>query len=61
MARIACVGALIGLYGLAELQPLPLTQTAVIVSYAFVFSLVINDIVKLALLTRVRPSKHLLR
>lgn len=57
----ACVGALIGLYGLAELQPLPLTQTAVIVSYAFVFSLVINDIVKLALLTRVRPSKHLLR
>jgi len=57
----ACVGVLIGFYGLAELQPLPLMQTALIVTYALAFSLVINDIVKLALLTRARPSEHLLR
>ena len=48
----ACVGLMIGLYGLAELQPLPPKQTALIVSYAFAFSLVVNDILKLAVLTR---------
>lgn len=52
----ACVGVLIGLYGLAELQPLPPIQTALIVSYAFVFSLVVNDLLKLALLTRHAPQ-----
>ena len=48
----ACVGVMIGLYGLAELQPLPPKQTALIVSYAFAFSLVFNDFLKLAVLTR---------
>ncbi len=41
----ACVGILIGRYGLAEMQPLPLMQSAFIVGYALVCSLV-NDFVK---------------
>ena len=42
----ACVGLFIGVHGLAELRPLPLAQTAVIVSYSLVCSLGINDLVK---------------
>jgi H+-transporting ATPase len=44
----ACVGLLISTYGLAELQPLPLDRTALIVGYALVFSLGINDVIKSA-------------
>jgi H+-transporting ATPase len=45
-----CVGLLIGARGLGELAPLPLAQTAWVVGYAFVCSLVVNDLVKLLLL-----------
>ncbi len=48
----ACVGVFIGIYGLAELRPLPLQQTVLIVGYALLFSLGVNDMVKLALTAR---------
>jgi plasma-membrane proton-efflux P-type ATPase len=48
----AFVGILIGAYGLAELRPLPLIQTALIVSYALVCSLGVNDFIKSAFMAR---------
>jgi len=48
----ACAGVMIGLYGLAELAPLALDQTALIIGYALVCSLVVNDFVKVALIAR---------
>ena len=48
----ACAGLAIGVFGLGELQPLPLGETALIVGYALVFSLGVNDLAKLALITR---------
>jgi magnesium-transporting ATPase (P-type) len=50
LAADAGAGILIGIYGLAELAPLALGQTALILGYAFVCSLVVNDFVKVALL-----------
>ncbi len=47
-----CAGLLISVYGLAELQPLPLGQTALIVGFALVFSLGVNDLIKSAWLAR---------
>jgi hypothetical protein len=41
---------MIGIYGLAELEPLPLGQTALIIGYALACSLLVNDFVKVALL-----------
>lgn len=55
----ACVGVFVGIYGLAELQPLPLTQTTLIVSYALVFSLGANDMVKLAFIAWHARSERL--
>jgi H+-transporting ATPase len=52
LAGDACAGVMIGIYGLAELAPLPLGQTAVIIGYALVCSLVVNDFVKVALIAR---------
>jgi plasma-membrane proton-efflux P-type ATPase len=52
LAGDACAGVMIGIYGLAELAPVPLDQTALIFGYAFVCSLVINDFVKVALIAR---------
>jgi H+-transporting ATPase len=52
LAGDACAGVMIGIYGLAELAPLALGQTALIIGYAFVCSLVINDFVKVALIAR---------
>jgi magnesium-transporting ATPase (P-type) len=49
-------GLLIGRYGLAELQPLPLSETIVIVSYAFMFSLLANDLIKWWLIARMRTK-----
>lgn len=46
----AFAGVMIGTYGLAELAPLPLCQTVLIIGYAFVRSLVINDFAKVALI-----------
>jgi magnesium-transporting ATPase (P-type) len=48
----ACVGTAIGVYGLGELRPLPVTETACIVAYSVVFSLVANDFIKATLISR---------
>jgi magnesium-transporting ATPase (P-type) len=48
----AGVGLLISAYGLGELRPLPMAQTIFIIAYALIFSLAINDLIKLALLAR---------
>jgi hypothetical protein len=45
-----CVGALIGIYGLAELQPLPLGQIGLIIAYALICSMIANDFIKSALM-----------
>ena len=52
----ACAGVLIGLTGLAEMQPLPLDQTLFVVAYAIVCSLGVNDLVKRVLLVLHRPT-----
>jgi hypothetical protein len=52
----AIAGLLIGVIGFAELKPLPLSETGVIVGYACAFSLVVNDLVKIALMERYRPA-----
>jgi plasma-membrane proton-efflux P-type ATPase len=49
-----CAGILISVYGLAELRPLPPGETAWVIGYALVFSLVVNDFIKSALLARHR-------
>jgi magnesium-transporting ATPase (P-type) len=54
----AAVGLLIGALGLAEMKPLPTAETALIVGYACVFSLLVNDFFKVALMTRYRPSTY---
>jgi plasma-membrane proton-efflux P-type ATPase len=48
----ALVGISIGHFGLAELRPLPISQTATIFTYALICSLGINDQVKLLFLGR---------
>jgi plasma-membrane proton-efflux P-type ATPase len=48
------VGALIGLHGLAEMKPIPPVQTTLIMSYALIFALGINDLVKRMLIARPR-------
>ncbi len=50
----ACAGILIGLYGLAEMRPLPFGQSLFIVGYAIVCSLGVNDLVKTVLVGRDR-------
>jgi plasma-membrane proton-efflux P-type ATPase len=50
------IGVAIGAYGLAELRPLPIVQTALIVAYALVCSLGINDFVKCMLIGRYRKG-----
>jgi H+-transporting ATPase len=52
----ACAGVLIGYYGLAEMRPLPLVQSAFIVSYALACSLLINDFVKTMMIAPHRPA-----
>ena len=52
LASDACAGVLIGTYGLAELKPLPLAETAFIIGFALVCSLGVNDFVKVALIGR---------
>jgi H+-transporting ATPase len=52
----ALLGVLIGIYGLAELRPLPPAQTACIVGYALIFSLGVNDVVKSLFLARYRSA-----
>jgi len=45
----ACAGMLIGLYGLAEMRPLPFGETLFIAGYAMACMLGVNDLVKRAL------------
>jgi len=52
----ACLGILIGAYGLADLQPLPLAQTAFIIGYAILCSLGVNDLIKSALIARYKNT-----
>jgi plasma-membrane proton-efflux P-type ATPase len=52
----AFVGVLIGLIGIAELSPLPIAETVWVLGYALIFSLGINDVVKVLLIRRLAPS-----
>ena len=52
IAAGACLGVFVGVHGLAELRPLPLGQTAVVIGYAMVCFLVVNDWVKTILIAR---------
>jgi magnesium-transporting ATPase (P-type) len=52
LAADACLGVMIGLYGLGELRPLAPAQIAIIIMYALVCTLSVNDRAKLALLAR---------
>jgi hypothetical protein len=51
LAADGCIGAAIGLWGLDELAPLGCGPTAFVTGYALIFSLAINDRIKLALLS----------
>jgi magnesium-transporting ATPase (P-type) len=48
----AFAGAMVGGYGLGELRPLPPGQIVVVIAYALICSLLINDFVKSALVAR---------
>ena len=50
----ALVGLLIGWFGIAELRPLPLTHTGLIVAFSLACSLGINDLLKSAFLARAK-------
>lgn len=50
LALDACAGVLIGMYGLAELAPLPVQELIFVIGFALVFSLGINDLIKSALI-----------
>jgi H+-transporting ATPase len=54
-----CAGVLVSVYGLAELRPLPPAQTAVVIAYALFFSLVVNDVIKSAMIARLQGGRHL--
>src|SRR5262249_59363913 len=48
----AGAGLLIGALGLGDLKPIAISETALIIGVACVFSLVVNDFVKVALMAR---------
>ncbi len=50
----ASLGILIGAFGLVELKPLPLTHTILIIGFALVSCLGLNDLIKCAFLRRLR-------
>ena len=52
----ACAGALIGVYGLADMDPIPPAQSALIFGYALVCVLGINDLVKRLMIRPHRPT-----
>jgi magnesium-transporting ATPase (P-type) len=52
LAGDACVGLVIAMFGVGELQPLALGPTALIVAYALVCSLGPNDLIKSTLIAR---------
>jgi magnesium-transporting ATPase (P-type) len=55
----ACVGAVIGVRGLAELRPLPPGEMALIIGYALICSLLVNDLVKSILIARHRDTSRI--
>jgi H+-transporting ATPase len=58
LAGDACVGALIGTFGMAEIRPLPFSQMLLIVGYSLVCCLGINDLLKVILFGESRsPTK----
>lgn len=57
----ALAGLLIGVYGLAELRPLPIAQTALIIGYALVCSLGLNDALKTMFVSRHQGTTQGLR
>jgi hypothetical protein len=57
LAADACAGLLVAAYGLAELRPLTARELAVVVSYAFAFSLLVNDVINRMLIARTRSSR----
>jgi H+-transporting ATPase len=54
-----CAGVLVSVYGLAELRPLPPSQIAFVIAYALFFSLVVNDVIKSAVLARLQGAEPL--
>jgi hypothetical protein len=56
LALIADAGAgfLIGRVGMAELRPIPLSETGTIIAYALTCALVFNDTIKTTLIARLR-------
>lgn len=56
LAADAAVGVLIGWFGLAELRPIPFTQTAMIFAFALVWVLGPNDWLKARLFARVERT-----
>lgn len=55
LALDGAVGLLIGATGLAELGPLPLAATGLILGFALVLSLGFNDFIKTAMIARIGP------
>jgi plasma-membrane proton-efflux P-type ATPase len=58
LAAAAVVGAVIGAHGVADLSPLPLAESALILGYAVLCSLGPNDLVKAYLSARVLRLPH---
>jgi plasma-membrane proton-efflux P-type ATPase len=52
-----CAGLLIGRFGLGEMRPLPLAQSAFVLGYSFVFALLVNDLAKTMLIAPRRPVR----
>jgi len=46
------LGVVLSTFGLLGLKAIPLTQTLIVIGYSFIFSLVINDFIKFALLKK---------
>jgi hypothetical protein len=60
LAADAAVGLVIGAFGLSEMKPLSVVQISLIVVYALVASLLVNDVVKAALI-RLTNGEHITR
>jgi magnesium-transporting ATPase (P-type) len=59
LVAAAVIGTVIGIYGVAELSPLPLAETAIIFGYAAICSLGPNDLVKSFLCARALRGSRL--
>jgi H+-transporting ATPase len=63
LAADACAGLGVAAFGLGELHPLPLSETAFVAAFALFFSLLINDFFKTAFIARywITPPEARLR